>query len=112
MLIAMKQLIFGILFIVLGASGEFTLRGTNSPGLLIIVGVILTLVGVMGLLSSPTKKETEKEPELLTEKQKMYNICRSCTSTKFDKKTGINCGLTGSKPNFREMCPSYTPKLK
>jgi len=42
--------IFGLLFIVGGLSGEYVLRGTHSPEALWILGIILVVVGILGLI--------------------------------------------------------------
>jgi len=42
----MKSLIFGILFIIGGLSGELVLRGTNSSLALTGVGVVLLILGI------------------------------------------------------------------
>lgn len=34
-------------------------------------------------------------------------LCRNCKNRKFDKATGIVCGLTGSKPTFDAECLDY-----
>lgn len=34
-------------------------------------------------------------------------FCRNCKNKKFDKATGIVCGLTGSKPTFDAECLDY-----
>jgi len=45
----MGNIIIGILFIIGGLSGHFVMRGTNSPGALIVVGVILCIWGFVQL---------------------------------------------------------------
>ena len=34
-------------------------------------------------------------------------LCRNCKNRKFDRATGVVCGLTGSKPTFEGNCPDY-----
>lgn len=34
-------------------------------------------------------------------------FCRNCKNRKFDKATGLVCGLTGSKPTFDAECSDY-----
>ncbi len=45
----MGNIIFGVLFIIGGAYGEFALKGTNSPVLLGIVGIGLLIKGLFDL---------------------------------------------------------------
>ena len=52
----MGKIIVGILFIIGGASGEFVLRGTNSPEALIVVGFILVIIGIVQIVSKKKKK--------------------------------------------------------
>lgn len=103
----MKNIIFGIILIVLGASGEFALRGTNSPALLIIVGIFLTILGFVKVLGG-NMSEPDSVPAELSERQKMFAICKSCEHKIADMKTGISCGLTNSKPNFTESCSNFS----
>lgn len=48
----MRNIIAGIVFMVAGASGQFVLRGTGSPGLLILVGLVVVVVGVVQVASA------------------------------------------------------------
>ncbi len=102
----MKGLIVGIIFILLGASGEFALKGTNSPVALILVGVVFCVLGIIRIVSD-NMEDTKEVPVQLTAKQKMYQICKTCSNYKFDMKTGVSCGLTDSKPDFNENCIHY-----
>lgn len=43
----MKNIIFGVIAIIMGASGQFVLRGTNSSGLLVVVGIGLLFWGII-----------------------------------------------------------------
>lgn len=52
----MGYIIWGILFIIGGASGSFVLRGTDSCGALIALGVGFIGWGVFQLISENKKK--------------------------------------------------------
>ncbi len=47
----MSRIIFGVLFIIGGASGQLALRGTNSSIALVVVGVIFVVIGIVQLSS-------------------------------------------------------------
>ena len=104
----MRQIIFGILFIVLGTSGEFALRGTNSPALLIIAGVILLIIGIIKLVGDNAEETTQLVPQEMTERQKMSAVSKACAHRKFEMRSGTSCGLTGGKPNFEGICINYS----
>ena len=36
-----------------------------------------------------------------------YEICKHCLNRKFDRKSGLYCGLTNRKPDFTGECPDY-----
>lgn len=36
----------------------------------------------------------------------IYDKCKICKHSKFDKSCGIICGLTMAKPTFKENCPN------
>ncbi len=42
----MGKIIFGIIFIIGGLSGDMVLVGTDSSGLLVLVGVVLVIWGI------------------------------------------------------------------
>ena len=46
----MRNIIIGIVFIIGGLSGKLALLGTNSPGLLVLVGVGLLIWGVVQMV--------------------------------------------------------------
>jgi len=47
--------IWGLLFIVGGLSGELVLRGTDSSEALGIMGIILVVVGILGVITSGSR---------------------------------------------------------
>ena len=46
------NLIFGLVAIAFGLSGQFSLMGTNSPQLLVGAGALVALIGVVQLTRS------------------------------------------------------------
>ena len=42
----MGNIVFGVLMILGGLSGEFALIGTNSGGALVVVGAIVLIIGI------------------------------------------------------------------
>ena len=48
----MWNIIFGLVAIVGGASGQLVLRGTNSSGGLMVVGAILVVVGIFQMVKA------------------------------------------------------------
>jgi len=51
----MWNLIFGLIAVVGGLSGKLVLRGTNSSGLLAVIGGVLIIIGLYQLLSNRNK---------------------------------------------------------
>jgi hypothetical protein len=49
----MWNVIFGLVFIVGGASGQLALRGTNSSVGLMVLGGVLVLVGIFQMVKKP-----------------------------------------------------------
>ncbi|MFM8914469.1 MAG: RDD family protein [Flammeovirgaceae bacterium] len=43
----------------------------------------------------------------MTDQQLKY--CRICSNKAFDPQTGMYCALTGAKPNFVDLCPTFKP---
>lgn len=43
----------------------------------------------------------------MTDQQLKY--CRVCANKAFDPQTGMYCGLTGAKPAFDDICPTFKP---
>ncbi|WBU88472.1 hypothetical protein [Cellulophaga omnivescoria] len=39
-------------------------------------------------------------------------LCKKCENRKFDPNTGINCSLTGKKPNFEDTCSTFVLDAK
>jgi hypothetical protein len=54
----MGKIIWGIIWIVAGLSGQFVLVGTNSSGALVAVGIGLV---IWGLIQTSSKGETRQE---------------------------------------------------
>lgn len=57
----MKSIIFGILFIIAGASGQFVFRGTDSSALLVVAGVISIIIGIINLVRKSGSRESAEE---------------------------------------------------
>ena len=36
-----------------------------------------------------------------------YEICKHCLNRKFDRRSGLYCGLTNRKPDFSGECPDF-----
>lgn len=49
-----------------------------------------------------TSEGTDKSSSLTV--QERIEICRTCQNRKHDLKTGLYCGLTGQKPDFKSRC--------
>jgi hypothetical protein len=63
----MGNILFGIAFIIGGASGSCVLRGTNSSGALIVIGVGLCIWGIIQVVRNKGDKEVDTlEKELET----------------------------------------------
>ena len=88
----MRNIIFGVIFIILGASGGFVFRGTNSSALLVIAGVVSLIIGIVRLVGENSTETKTVQPEM-TERQKMFSVCKACTNRKFDMKTGTTVVL-------------------
>ncbi|MCE2956628.1 MAG: RDD family protein [Flammeovirgaceae bacterium] len=43
----------------------------------------------------------------MTDQQLKY--CRICQNKSFDPQTGMYCALTGAKPTFEDICPTFKP---
>jgi hypothetical protein len=43
---------------------------------------------------------------MLTQSERI-NICSTCLNRKFNRDTGLVCGLTLAKPNFENTCSDY-----
>lgn len=48
----MWNIIFGLVGIVGGASGQLALRGTNSSGALIAVGAVMLVIGIVQVVKA------------------------------------------------------------
>ena len=53
----MRQIIFGILFIIGGLSGQLALRGTNSSGALVAVGAVFLIIGIVRFINAGDEEE-------------------------------------------------------
>jgi hypothetical protein len=51
----MWNIVFGLVFIIGGASGQLALRGTNSSGALMVVGGILVAVGIFQVVKAKSQ---------------------------------------------------------
>jgi uncharacterized membrane protein YfcA len=58
----MRSLIFGIIMIIGGASGKLVLIGTNSSTALVVVGVVVTAIGVFQMMSSKKSASENAAP--------------------------------------------------
>lgn len=52
---------------------------------------------------APWKKPRKPTTRELTDQERI-DICRTCQNRKHDMKTGLYCGLTGQKPDFKSRC--------
>ena len=59
----MGSILWGILMIIAGASGQFVLRGTDSSAALQVVGVIFVIIGIVQMTTGSFQKK-KKETEL------------------------------------------------
>lgn len=57
----MGNIVVGLLFIVGGASGKIALRGTNSSGALVVVGLVLIGFGIFRLVSNANANRVDPE---------------------------------------------------
>jgi hypothetical protein len=69
----MGTLIIGILFILGGISGQFALRGTNSPAALIVVGIILVFIGVIQIITKKEKSTDLVDEKVNNQKEQKYD---------------------------------------
>jgi hypothetical protein len=53
----MARIIYGVIMIILGLTGNFALRGTNSPTALVVIGFIMVIVGIIQMASNANKNE-------------------------------------------------------
>ena len=73
----MRQIIIGIGFLIAGSTGQFVLRGTNSPIALVLVGIVLIGIGIFKYMNPDEDVPVEAKPEeaikVIDEKMVVYN---------------------------------------
>jgi len=80
--------------------------------ILIAISIIIFIVK-LAIKNDSSTNSSSKNPiseKELSASKKMYAICKDCTHKKMDLKTGIQCGLTNSKPNFTDICSDFKQK--
>ncbi len=89
----MRQIIFGFLVIIGGATGHFALRGTRSSMALVIAGVVFLIIGIVKITQGVVDEEEpielkEEEHTVTEEKLQVYNKAHESTGVLIELEIG------------------------